>query len=141
MKNLLAMSLSTICGSALAAVAGTSERVNLARIYGVATDVKHKRSAKYGDSETILGDFRGVDMTTGEESKSSVLYLPRGLQEKILVAIEQNPDSDIRFAYDIWAEPEPKGESYNLGFADLTEDASAPDPLASFAKKLPPMPK
>lgn len=137
MKQLLNISLSSVCGQALADAAGTDKNMGLARFYGEAYEVKPQRSG----NTTILGDFRAVNMQTGEEFKSSVIYLPRGLHETLEMAVMALKEGTaVSFAYDIWAEPEPKGKSYSIGFADLTEDKAAKDPLAGMAKRLPDLP-
>lgn len=131
MKSLLNISLTAVCPAALALAKGTNDTVPLARIMGEATDIKSSRNG-----ETILGDFRAVNLETGEEFKSSVVYLPRGLHEKVIVAMDKDEKSGtvnhVRFAFDIWAEPEINRESYNIGFKDLLENPEKPDPLAAF---------
>ena len=149
MKSLLNISLTSVCGEQLQAVAGTKETVMLARIYGEATDIKRKSFRSGGDSETIMGDFRAVNLATGEEFKSAIVYLPRGLQEQVAVALDGG-SALVQFAFDIWAEPDTRqpreGEdykpSYNIGFRDLLEDEGGEDEIAkAFAGKLPPLPK
>jgi hypothetical protein len=138
MKHVLNISLGTVCAAALADAAGTDKNVPFARFYGEAVEAKPSRAG----NETIMGDFRAINMATGEEFKSSVIYFPRGLHETVVMAIlALKPNEAVSFAYDIWGEPDPKGKSYTIGFKDLLEAPNAKDPLRAMAAKLPDMPK
>jgi len=138
-KNVLNISLSSVCAASLALAAGTTETIQLARFYGKATDVRTNKSTEYGDRDVIIGDFRGVDAASGQVYKSNVINLVGGVRERVLLGLQEN--DEFEFAYDFWAEPEPKGKSYNIGFTDLLEDNKKPDPLLSLFAKLPPMSK
>jgi len=138
MKQLLNISLSSVCGEALIDAAGTTENIGFMRVYGEAYEAKPGRN-----NDTIMGDFRATNLTTGEEFRSSVLYLPRGLQETVVMAISACKEGEaVSLAYDIWGEPEPKRKSYKIGFKDLVEDTTAKDRMAEqFKKRLGDLPK
>ena len=133
MKQLLNISLSSVCAAALIDAAGTTENIGFMRVYGEAYEAKPGKN-----NDTIMGDFRAVNLTTGEEFRSSVLYLPRGLQETVVMALTALKDGEaVSLAYDIWGEPEPRGKSYTIGFRDLVEDPKAKDRIKDqFTKRL-----
>lgn len=133
MQQLLNISLSSVCAAALVDAAGTSENIGFMRVFGEAYEVRIGKN-----NDTIMGDFRAINLTTKEEFKSSVLYLPRGLQETVAMNVNALKDGEaLSFAFDIWGEPEPKRKSYKIGFRDLLEDPAAKDRMAdSFKKRL-----
>ncbi len=134
-KTLLNISLSSVASN-LAVAAGTTQSLVLARLYGKASDVRTRTSKEFGENDTIMGDFRGIDLATQQVYKAAIINFPRDVAPIVLMGLQEN--DDYEFAFDFWAEPDPRNpKSYKLCFRNLLEDTSKPDPLDSFKSKLP----
>ena len=72
--------------------------VKLCRFIGIAKSLKTVSTA-FGESTGLLGDFVGVNLETGEQSRSAVLYAPQILIDMIAPQIEQG--NAVEFAFDI----------------------------------------
>lgn len=121
--------------------------VPLCRIYGIADHLIAKQDRDGNPIVGIGGNFEGVDYATGTKARSGVLYLPSGIHEQIVSAVDSGELDDkdrpitnsVRFALEIIAVPatNPHGYSYK---AKHLMDAAEDDPLAELAGSLPDMP-
>jgi hypothetical protein len=147
MKILTKMSVKAL--GANPARAKTEEKsVDLVRIYGIASGLVFKADPKTGDIQTaISGDFEGVNLESGEVFRSGILWLPGGIQELLINAVDSGETdkndkpvyNSVRFGFTISAVPatNPIGYSYA---AEQLIDAKKDDPLADLREQLPALP-
>lgn len=117
------------------------KEVSLCRIFGVAQGVKYVPNKQTGDvSVALIGDFEGVNLTTGETLRSGVCYLPSGIHDKISAPLEAARRSEtaadpIQFGVELCSFPSsnPGGYSYKAKPFFQTE---AFDPLAEIRKAM-----
>ena len=100
-----------------------NEKVLVARITGTASGIK-AAVGKDGDPVTgLTGEFYGAAMQSGKVFQSGVLYLPSGIAELLISAVEGDGElgadkrpiyNQVEFAFDIFAVPakNPIGYSY-----------------------------
>lgn len=126
------MSVKTLkCTPALAGI--EKRQVPMARIIGTARGIKeavgNDGSAVFG----MTGNFHGVNIATGFEAVSGVLYLPGGIAEMVLepldAALDKDKTSSISFAFDIFAEPSDNKAGYSYSAQNLMA-ATQIDPFA-----------
>jgi len=150
MKILTKMSIATI--GANPSVVKTEEFVKsgasshpIARIYGIATGLVFKVDPKTGDVQTaVSGNFEAANLATGEVFRAGVLWLPSGIQELLINAVDTGAVdangkpvyNDVKFGFQINAHPakNPIGYSYS---AEQLIDATQNDPLADLRAELP----
>lgn len=110
------------------------------RVYGqVKAGGTKIKTSEYGDSIEFAGDFRAVDLTTGELFSSAKLYLPN-IAEQFLFAIVDSVEGDsvVQFGFDIGAKPSSSPVGYEYTVKPLIERSNA-DPLQALANSLPPL--
>lgn len=124
-----------------------NQKTPLCRIYGTASGVVHKVDNRGEPITGITGNFEGVNLETGEVYKSGVLYLPGGIHEMLLNAVDQGEDDDkgkpvynsVNFAFDISAVPATNPIGYSYEASQLIEATTA-DPMAEIRGALPDLP-
>lgn len=124
-----------------------NRKVPLARIFGTAAGVVHKVDNRGEPITGITGNFEGVNLETGEVYSSGVLYLPGGIHEMLLNAVDQGEEdakgkptyNSVQFAFDISAVPATNPIGYSYEATQLIE-ASKADPMAELRASLPAMP-
>ena len=86
----------------------------LARIYGIARSLKHKESKEGVVHVAIIGEFEGVNTSTGEVYNAGVLYLPAGIHELLEAPLSKEDAEAIEFGFDIYSvtASNPIGYSY-----------------------------
>jgi hypothetical protein len=108
-------------------------QVRLARFGGIARDLIVKENKATGDfSEGLAGDFIGINLKTGQEFRSGILYLPSGIQEAIASELrDKTVQHEIEFFVELRAQKaaNPIGYSY---VAVPVYKPEAVDPLAKF---------
>lgn len=120
----------------------------IVRIYGIATGLIFKADPKTGDIQTaVSGNFEAVNLANGETYRAGVLWLPSGIQELLINAVDTGAVdkndkpvyNDVKFGFQINAMPakNPIGYSYS---AEQLIDASQSDPLADLRAELPALP-
>lgn len=93
------MSAKTIVGK----IEPPEKQVDLFAIYGVATGTK-TGSSNFGDWLAFTGDFEGIDIATGEVSRSPVCFLPEPGQGMLEAALLKN-DNGIEFSFIVGVKP------------------------------------
>ena len=146
MEVLSKMSVKTLGGDPARAKKEGKE-VPLCRIYGIADHIIAKQDRDGNPITGIGGNFEGVNYETGAKARSGVMYLPAGIHEQIVGAVDTGvlDDKDrpvyssVRFGLEIVAVPasNPHGYSYK---AKHLMDAAEDDPLSELADSLPDMP-
>lgn len=127
---------------------GKEGRVHIARIFGVASGIKTAKGQNGDPVMGLTGDFRGQRPDKpGDTWQSGVLYLPSGINELVLDAVDTGEVdkndkpiyAEVQFAFDIFAKPasNPAGYQYE---ASPVIDAKETDKMAELAAQLPPMP-
>lgn len=79
------------------------KQVDLFAVYGVATGTK-TGSSNFGDWLAFIGDFEGVDIATGEVSRSPVCFLPEPAQGMLEAALLKN-ENGVEFSFIIGVKP------------------------------------
>lgn len=148
-KLLTKMSISTMrCNpSACKTVGkeGEGGEVPLARLVGKAGGIVEK-VGKNGDAVYgLTGTFRGINLQNGKVFTSAVLYLPGGVQEMILLPLDNaltgteenpgDPTSSIEFGFDVFSYPAANPIGYSYSARDLFP-AKRIDPLAALMSAL-----
>lgn len=121
----------------------------LGRVWGIASGVKVTEDKRTGDfHQALTGTFAGVNYDAqGEEYRSGVLYLPKGVMELALAAVDSGEVTDtgkpiyneIKFAFELIAVPSSAPIGYSWQAKQLVESASA-DPLSELASAMPALP-
>lgn len=82
------------------------KQVDLFAVYGVATGTKNGTST-FGDWLAFIGDFEGVEIVTGEISRSPVCFLPEPAQGMLEAALMKN-ENGVEFSFIIGIKPNAK---------------------------------
>lgn len=112
--------------------------LNLMRVLGIASGVKTGQSS-FGDWLAFTGNFKAIDLTTGNEFRSGKIFLPAIASGLIEGAIQQAEADSVQFAFDIGVKPvqDRQGkDSYEYTVTPLVE-AQDNDPLNELENKLP----
>lgn len=136
------------CGANAASVLamdGADARAPLIRVWGYARGVKDVKSANRMTGEVtvhkaIMGDFRAVNLTSGERFSSGLMYLPSGIHELILSPLEQakaaNEDAEMEFGFDIYGRKSSSPAGYGYVAVILGQDPTVVDTMGELEKKL-----
>lgn len=109
----------------------------LYRVFGMASDVKHGES-QYGPYTEFRGQFRALNLHTGEEYQAGKCFLPvvaSNLLEGILTSVDA-----AQFAFDIGVKEADTQIGYEYTVTPLIA-ADEADPLTALANSLPDVPK
>jgi hypothetical protein len=104
----------------------------LARVGGIARKVSVKVNKQTGDvHQGLSGDFIGVNLRTGKQYRSGILYLPSGIQEQVESALGGDDSPPVEFFIELRAvkAKNPAGYSY---IAIALHRPEAVDPLDKF---------
>lgn len=132
MANIKKLSVATVYGKIdLKKLVNSEGPIKIMRVIGNA--VGHKSStSQYGDWTALTGLFSGINLETGEESRSSQLFLPEVALTPIMVQLAQPGVRGVEFAIDITVkhnpDARPGGSAYEYGF-DTVLTASESDPI------------
>jgi hypothetical protein len=111
----------------LAIEANGKQATELLKIAGITTGAKPGQTDK-GEYLKLIGEFRAVNLVTGELFSSSACILPNFVTEPLAVALESSPE--VEFGLLITAKPNAKSVTgYEFGVVPLVE-AKASDKLA-----------
>jgi hypothetical protein len=132
MAQVKKLSVATVYGKIdLKEVLNAEKPVPVMRAYGVAVGTKTGTSA-YGDWTALIGQFKAVNLKTGEVSEAAQLFLPEVALTPLRVALSRNENRSVRFALDIKVQPaknsKPGGVPYEYTFEHLLPPAED-DPL------------
>ena len=125
----------------LADVKRAQKEVELADISGVATGIKSSIGVN-GESIGLTGDFLARNVATGEEFRSTVLYMP-DIAQKLVIEALRDSDGGVELAFTITAKPDlvngqirTTGTGYKFGAKPLRAPA-ADDKLSRMRAALP----
>jgi len=111
------------------------------RVVGIVRGYDVKTS-QYGDSVEFKGQFRAVNMTTGEESNAGKLFLPHIAESYVYNAFESHSRTDgftgLEVAFDIGIKPASTAAGYEYTVKPLIEQKE-PDTLDILMGNLPPL--
>jgi hypothetical protein len=122
----------------------SGETVPIARIVGKAVDCKVSDKGNYGPSIYFIGEFVGIEVSTGNQIRASKMYLPaiaEGMVEAGLKSsLIDNDQGHFEFAFDVSVRYGDNKAGYEFVVESLVENPNA-DPLAqildSISKDLP----
>lgn len=131
------LSVKGVCGNIKTPEPGVT--VPLMVIMGYAKTLQVKPTL-FGDSIGFHGDFKAIDVTTGEEFRSGVCYLPDVAASLLSNALDVSGGSAVEFAFNIGiigVAPRVEGETgkYEYRCAALM-NASENDPLRALEARL-----
>lgn len=131
------ISVKSVLGQAVKTLVPAEGSKMLMRVYGSAQDTKTV-TTQFGDGVGFTGNFRAVNLITGEEFASNVLWVPDVLTLLIKAALADA--EQVEFAFDIGVKANPDvAIGYEYVTASLVESRE-PDYMTQLAAKLPPLP-
>ncbi len=104
------------------------------QVYGVAKKAKLGTS-DYGDFVRFLGDFRAVNMKTGKLYRSSVLLLPRFLEDDLAAALG-GEGTAAEFAVEISAKYDKSAATQYVYLADSLVEAAETDAMKALENRI-----
>jgi len=116
----------------------------LIRVYGVATStgirkLTNSNTGEISSYENIRGDFRAINLQSGQKFKSAVLYLPSGIHEMIsepLDSAKRNGErAEIQFGLDLFSKRADNVAGYGYG-AFILGDPEEVDVIAQLEEKI-----
>lgn len=111
------------------------EVLPLCRIVGRVSKMKPGES-DYGPFVRFLGLFKGVNIRTNEEYRSSVCLLPKGIEEEIEAAFSMGVVESLDFAYEIGAKFDATVATKYIYVVSSLMPPSQSDPIAMIEKSL-----
>jgi hypothetical protein len=130
-----------IVGSPAGLVTAEKPRLLIARIYGTVQGAKPDES-QYGEYVRFTGNFRGVNLLTGEASSSPSCILPETAEQLVFNAFNQlDKGSELNFAFDFALEhdADPRN-ARGYKYVTVTLLAEESDTLRAIAGLLPAIP-
>ncbi len=120
-KQVRKLSIKIVCGGVDVEQVFKDKSIDLMDVYGVITRSTLVTS-DYGDSVKFGGQFRAVNLATGEMFSSTVLYLPKFLEDELAgampeggtaefavrIGVEFNKESATKYIYIAKSLVEPK---------------------------------
>ena len=91
------LSVKNVCGNIIAPPPGEEKKMMILMGFAKSFEVK---PTTFGDSIGFHGDFKAVDMDTGEEFRSGVCYLPDVAESLLKNAMDVNAGV-VEFAFEI----------------------------------------
>ena len=130
------LSVKNICGTIKSPAPGIEQKLVIVMGYAKGSEIK---KTTFGDSIGFHGDFKGIDIETGEEFRSGVCYLPDVAESLIENALDDH-EGVVEFAFEIGivgVAPRTPGEEgkYEYRCKPLMK-ASENDPLAQLETRL-----
>jgi len=131
------LSIKGICGDIKAPAPGESRE--LVVIMGFARTSEIKKTT-FGDSVGFHGDFKGIDVSTGEEFRSATCYLPDVASDLLENALDNGEGGAVSFGFRIsviGVKGRTEGEvgKYEYRCVPLME-AAENDPLAALENQI-----
>lgn len=115
-----------------------ADEQNIMRLFGKCEKTKAVNTA-FGESTAFIGQFRAINLQTGETFQSTKAFLPP-VVAGLLASAKTASEGDIEFALDIGVKSCNNAHGYEYTVVPLHEPAAA-DPLEALAKSLPPLPE
>lgn len=107
--------------------------IDIMDVYGVITRTSIV-SSDYGDSVKFGGQFRAMNLETGELFRSSVLYLPKFMQDEIAGSMVEG--STAEFAVRMRAEYNKESATKYIYMADTLVEAQEMDQFKALESKV-----
>ena len=114
------------------------EKTYLMRVFGIAHSVKTD-TAQYGEYTALLGQFRAVNLVTGDVFGAGKCFLPDIALNLVVPAINKEGTNGVEFAFNIGIMPADNAFGYEY-CCDLLMEAGETDPLEIIQKKLAALP-
>jgi hypothetical protein len=113
------------------------QQIALMRVVGIASGVKSGNST-YGEWTAYKGEFRAVNLQTGEISTGSELFVPDVVQSLITPVVKKAEDSGttVELAFDIGAVSNLSQMGYEYTAKPLMEISADASPAASLLERL-----
>ena len=112
------------------------------RVVGVARGSENITS-QYGDSIKFLGDFRAINIQTGEVFNAGNVFLPNIAESYVYNALEAVKHAEgfsgLELAFDIGVKPASTPMGYEYTVKPLIEPATKDDHLSKLLDVLPPI--
>ena len=113
-------------------------KLKLMRVYGQAVSTKTGASS-YGDWTSLLGQFKAVNLATGEVHEASTLFLPDVAMTAVMVGLSAPDARSVEFAMDIFAtlrkDGKPGGVPYTYEWAPILPPGEN-DPIKRLEAKM-----
>lgn len=118
----------------LGKIENVTEKKILMQVFGVATGVKTGDS-NYGPWEALTGQFRAINLETGQIYQSGICFLPQVALNLITHRVKEDSVNGVEFAFNIGVVPADNKAGYEYSCEPLIE-ASENDPLEVLQKKM-----
>lgn len=106
----------------------------IVRFLGIATGMKTGEGDN-GPWTGLTGQFKGINLDTGEEFRSGVLFMPNVAQDMVIGALMGDTKA-VEFGFEVTAQyDEASATSYAFGASPLFESAES-DPLKMLESKI-----
>lgn len=117
------------------AVIKAKKEIQLCTVMGVVNGVKPGSTDK-GDFAKLVGDFKAVNLETGEAFTSQACILPNFIGDGVAAAIMRPNAESVQFALTIGAKPDEKSVTGYVFTAQSLIPPSESSPLAMLEKTL-----
>ena len=138
------ITVKTVCGKVDFEKVMEKKQLDLMAVYGVARGM-NPGASELGPYVAFIGDFRAVNLATGEEFASAKIIMPKIIEEQIAGAGPGGAgDKEIKFAFHLGVKYDASAATkYVYTFRPLLEtaDASVMDELKGAVTKALPAPK
>jgi len=138
------ITVKTVCGKVDFEEVMEKKQMDLMAVYGVARAM-NPGASELGPYVSFLGDFRAVNVKTGEEFASAKIILPKILEEQLAGAGPGGEkEKEIKFAFHLGVKYDPSAATkyvYTYRPLQETTDASVMDELRGVVVKALPAPK
>lgn len=124
------LSVKKICGK----VKKPEGKVMLMQVFGIATGTKSDES-NFGPWTALLGQFRAVNLETGEVFQSGVCFLPNTGLNLITPLLKKDGVDGLEFALNIGVIPAENTVGYEY-YVEPVIEAKDNDPLEILSKKV-----
>jgi len=106
----------------------------LMRLFGVAGKKLSTGNSTYGEWTAFNGQFRAINLRTGEIVESGKLFVPEVAENMLVAALAAEGVESVEFGFDIGVERAETTIGYQYTVTTL-QDAKQADPLAALAKQ------
>ena len=124
------ISAKKICGK----IKKPEGKTSLLQVFGIVTDIKTGEST-YGPWVALTGQFRAINLETGEMFQSGVCFLPKMGTELITPLLKKDGTNGLEFALDIGVIPAENNTGYEY-YVEPVLETSENDPLEILSKKV-----
>jgi hypothetical protein len=127
------ISVAKVCGK----LKKPSEKTYIMQVFGIANGIKEGTST-YGEYQGLVGQFRAINIHTGDMFQGGECYLPNIALNLVLGALN-DVNKSVEFAFNIGIYPAENAFGYEY-CCDPLMAASESDPLELMQKKISALP-